>query len=74
MSDLGFTWEARKTGEVKIFHHGKLASTLRGAKASDFLDLANSGDSNMIQQELARVTGNYKRGNERLAKDHPRNG
>lgn len=74
MSDLGFTWETRKTGEVKIFHRGKLASTLRGGKASDFLELADSGDGNMIQQELARITGNYKRGNERLAKRHPRNG
>lgn len=73
MSDLGFTWETRKTGEVKAFHRGTLASTLRGAKASDFLELARSGDNTMIQQELARITGNYKRGNERLAKGHPRN-
>jgi len=73
MADLGFTWDIRKTGEVKVFHHGKLASTLRRGKASDFLDLVNSGDNAMIQQDLARVSGNYKRGNERLAKRHPRN-
>ena len=73
MGDLGFTWITRKTGEVRIFHRGKLATTLRGAKASDFLDLAESGDEAAAQQEAARLTGNYKRGNERLAKRHPRN-
>lgn len=25
------------------------------------------------QQLMARVTGNYKRGNERVAREHPRN-
>lgn len=73
MADLGFTWETRKTGEVLVFHRGKRATTLRGGRASDFLDLAETGDTNAIQQELARLTGNYKRGNERLAKGHPRN-
>ena len=73
MGDLRFTWNTRKTGEVQVFHRGKLATTLRGAKASDFLDLAESGDEAAAQQEAARLTGNYKRGNERLAKRHPRN-
>ena len=73
MADLGFTWQTRKSGEVQVFHRGKLASTLRGAKALDFLDLIASGDTATVQQEAARLTGNYKRGNERLAKGHPRN-
>jgi len=25
------------------------------------------------QELMARITGNYKRGNERIARDHPRN-
>lgn len=73
MADLGFTWETRKNGEVQVFHRGKRASSMRGAKAADFLELVASRDDAMIQQELARITGNYKRGNERLAKGHPRN-
>lgn len=73
MSDLGFTWKTSKSGEVQVFHRGKLATTLRGGKASDFLDLVASGDNEAVQQEAARLTGNYKRGNERLAKGHPRN-
>lgn len=73
MSDLGFTHRQRKTGEVQILHRGKLATTLRGGRTADFLDLVESGDEDAVQQEAARLTGNYKRGNERLAKRHPRN-
>ena len=73
MADLGFTWDTRKTGEVVILHRGAQASTLRGAAASRFLALIDRGNADAIQQEAARLTGNYKRGNERRAKGHPRN-
>lgn len=69
--DLGFTYRARKGGEIEILHHGKLASTLRGADAADFLAEVEAGGD--PQQLMARLTGNYRRGNERLAKSHPRN-
>jgi len=56
--------------EVRINHFGRHAATLRGAAAQQFLADVESGD----QQELmARVTGNYTHGNERLARNHPRN-
>lgn len=71
--DLDFTFRARKNGEVQVFHHGALAATLRGSSAQEFLaEVADSGHSE-AQQLMARVTGNYKHGNERLAASHPRN-
>ncbi len=71
--DLGFTFRARKTGEVQVLRHGTLAGTLRGAAAMEFLaEVAACGHSD-AQQLMARVTGNYKHGNERLAATHPRN-
>ena len=70
----GFTWQTRRNGEVRIEHRGRLAATLRGSVAADFLEIVRSGDTDAAQQEAARLTGNYKRGNERLAKGHPRNG
>lgn len=73
MTDLGFTWEVRKESEVFVRHRGKPAATLRGCKAAEFLDLANNSDGNAAQQALARLTGNYKRGNEGVAKGHKRN-
>lgn len=71
--DLGFTFARSKSGDVKIFHHVRLATTLRGAKAARFLEDMQDLDLSAQQQEMARLTGNYKRGNERQAKAHPRN-
>ena len=65
----GFERVERKNGEVVITHHGRVATTLRGSKAADFLDEVGDDD----QELMARLTGNYKRGNERLARSHPRN-
>lgn len=65
----GFEWTERGT-EVLITHHGRPATTLRGDAARTFLHDVDGGD----QQELmARVTGNYRHGNERQARQHPRN-
>lgn len=58
----GFSFTARKNGEVAITHHGRHAAVLRGAKAQQFLDRVEIEDE---QKLMARVTGNYKRGNER---------
>lgn len=73
MTDLGFTHRRRKNGDLEILHHGRLASTLRGTDADDFLAELEQGSADDAQQLMARVTGNYKRGNERLASQHPRN-
>ena len=58
----GFSYTAREGGEVVITHEGRQATILRGDKARKFLDQIETGDP---QQLMARVTGNYKRGNER---------
>ena len=72
--DLGFTFRKRKNGDVEILHHGRLASTLRGRDAQDFLSELDAGThDDDAQQLMARVTGNYKHGNERKASQHPRN-
>jgi hypothetical protein len=73
LHDLGFTYRVRKSGEVEIFHRGRLASTLRGNDAEDFTRDAGDEGSAGAQQLMARITGNYKHGNERKASEHPRN-
>ena len=72
-NDLGFTYRVRKNGEVEIFHHGLLASTLRGGLADEFRQDAPDERSQDAQQWMARITGNYRHGNERKAGEHPRN-
>ncbi|MGI9053209.1 MAG: hypothetical protein ACR2HQ_11270 [Ilumatobacteraceae bacterium] len=57
----GLSCEKRRNGEVVIRHHGRVAVVLRGRKAAAFLGEAASGDA---QARMARLTGNYKRGNE----------
>lgn len=52
-----------------ITHRGRVATTLRGSRAAEFLAEVDSDPQLM----MARWTGNYKRGNERQARDHWRN-
>lgn len=64
-------FEYKRVGdEVVISHNGRRATTLRGAVADQFLADIEGVDP---QQLMARLTGNYKHGNERTAKNHPRN-
>jgi len=67
----GFSYEVH-ADEVVIHHHGRRATTLRGQTASDFLAQVASSDDSFGQELMARLTGNYKRGNERDARQHPR--
>ena len=71
--DLEFTHHINKNGDVLIAHHGKLATTMRGSKAAAFLAKMDKLTFPQQQQLMARATGNYKRGNERLSKNHPKN-
>ena len=59
-ADLGFSYHARKSGEVAISHHGAVVTILRAGSAKKFLKRVATEDP---QQLMARVTGNYKRGN-----------
>ena len=57
-----FAFTTRKNGEVVITHDGRVAATLRGRQAERFLARV---DADNAQDLMARLTGNYKRGNER---------
>lgn len=66
----GFSYEQLGEHLVAITHHGRPATTLRGARADKFLAEVEAGDAQLV---MARWTGAYKFGNERMAKNHPRN-
>ncbi|MFJ4225628.1 hypothetical protein [Microbacterium sp. NPDC089695] len=65
----GFEYAVRGD-DVVIRHRGRVATVLRGERATRFLDDVESGDPQLL---MARLTGDYRRGNERTAKEHPRN-
>lgn len=70
--DLGYHFALRKNGEVALMRHGKLVTTLRGSKAHAFAAEVEGASAADAQQLMARLTGNYKRGNERKSKRSPR--
>ena len=62
-SPSGFEHVA-SASRVEIRHHGRHVTTLRDAAAEKFLDDIVQRDP---QHVMARVTGNYRHGNERSA-------
>ncbi|MBK8321509.1 MAG: hypothetical protein IPL06_01940 [Betaproteobacteria bacterium] len=67
-TDLGFTYRASREGVVRIFRYGKEVTVLRGKAALQFLAKAEGAPPPEVQLLCAKVTGNYKRGNERSGK------
>jgi len=59
-----FDFRTRASGEVAITRGGKTVTVLRGDAARRFLARVQGADEATRQREMARVTGNYKRGNE----------
>jgi hypothetical protein len=64
LDDRPFAW-ARRGDEVVITHRGRAATVLRRAAAERFLLRMAGLDVDGAQKLMARVTGNFKRGNER---------
>jgi hypothetical protein len=64
LADDPFSYQVTKSGEVRISRGGRVVVTVRGAQADRLAARLGAGDES-DQQLLARVTGNYKRGNER---------
>ena len=60
-----FTWRGTKDGRVLVDWRGRTVVTLAGSKASRFLVDVDGADAESEQLLLARITGNFKRGNER---------
>ena len=64
--DVVFTYRATKDGRVFLFWHGKQVKILKGTQAQKFLEDVDGMDSREAQLVIAKITGNFKRGNERL--------
>ena len=73
ISDLGFTFIKNKKQEIIINRYGNKITVLRNKKALEFIEDIKFLDFEDQQQLIARLTGNYKRGNEKQAKKHFRN-
>jgi hypothetical protein len=70
--DCGFSYQATRGGDVLIQRAGRMVTHLRHGAARRFLAEVDGAEEADAQETMARYTGNYKRGNERLAGEHPR--
>jgi hypothetical protein len=62
-----FTYRITKDKKAFISYHGKQVMTLSGSKAKKFIaDIADARGKD-AQLIMAKVTGNFKRGNEKLS-------
>ncbi|HEY0450531.1 hypothetical protein [Actinophytocola sp.] len=65
LEDDPFDWRTTKDGQVLVSRGGRVVTTVRGPAASRLLGRLAQASEDDAQQLLARVTGNYRRGNER---------
>ena len=60
-----FTYQISKEKKVVISWNGKQVRILKGKEAQKFISTIMGLDEKGVQLVLAKVTGNFKRGNER---------
>ncbi len=60
-----FTCQQNKDGKVFIFWHGKQVMILKAKAAQKFLTKIAGLDERQTQLVMAKLTGNFKHGNER---------
>ena len=68
LADEPFSHATRSDGSVVILYRAAPITILRGKAATRFLARLDGADGGAAQQLMARVTGNFKRGNERDGK------
>lgn len=60
-----FSYRESKDDKVFIFWHGKQVMILKGREGEKFLSKISSADTMEAQLIMAKITGNFKRGNEK---------
>ena len=63
-----FTYRITKDRKVFISYHGKQITALSGGRAEAFISEIEDAEGKKAQLIMAKVTGNFKRGNEKMSK------
>lgn len=61
-----FSYTRSKDGKIRIFHSGSLAKTMQGKAAGKFHAKVDLLDAHSAQRLMAKETGQFKFGNERI--------
>jgi hypothetical protein len=64
-----FSYRTVGADRVMIAYHGRTVTTLRGRDAARFIARVESADERGAQLAMAKATGHFKRGNERVGKN-----
>ena len=68
LDEEAFTYRVTKDKKVFISYNGKQVTTLSGKNAEKFIADIEGTDGKDAQLCMAKVTGNFKRGNEKIFK------
>lgn len=70
LSEEPFTYQITKKGTVAIYYEGKQIKVVKENEAERLLAKIHEAEQQTIEVQLllAKVTGNFKRGNEKLGK------
>lgn len=67
LDEAPFSYRVTKNNTIFISHNGKQVKLLKGNDAEKILEkIRFAEDKKAVQLILAKVTGNFKRGNERI--------
>lgn len=74
LSEELFTFQITKKGSVVIYYGGKQIKIVKDKKAERLIERIKEVEDNIteVQLLLARITGNFKRGNEKFGKNKRR--
>ena len=67
LESAAFSYRELKDGKLFLFHAGRRVMILKGTRARAFLAAIAGLDDQGRQLAMAKITGNFKRGNERQA-------
>lgn len=73
VSNQTFSWKKVKDNKLFIYFNGKEVMILKGQKSQKLLEELFDSNEEEEQYLLARITGNFKRGNEKQAKSNLKN-
>ena len=69
ISEAPFDFLKTKSGLVQISYRGNVVTSLAGKTALRFLTKVNSTDQRGAQLAMAKATGHFKHGNEKMSKE-----
>jgi hypothetical protein len=71
LSEEPFTYQTTKKGTIVIYYKGKQIKMIKDSEAENLITRIKEVEGNLteVQLLLAKITGNFKRGNEKIGKN-----